>query len=583
MKTIETNTARLIVNNPKTATVWRMLFGLAVSVMLSSPVAAAPPSANSSVRMITATDLMPTGVDGNARGKINVNMTRQGSAINQEVKISVVNLDPNTVYGMIGYLGDDTNATGVAEFITDRKGAFNVTYVRKSQGKPSPRTQPLPAAIDLMCNVRELSIINRDLGIVLRGILTNPNRGSYQANLSMNNTGFLPRATGTVAIQAGPRSTAFLLRASGLAPRTFYSFTINGGVIDAKMSDKAGRLVLQQLPIWVSETSLALAELVFKNGFSAVVVSSPFNPEFMEHASTAALPAYLPVDGHDLHVAITEIDRRLHQLYPQRLANKALMGYSMGALETLFIASTATTNSLLHFDRYVAINTPVQMTQGIAKLDEFYSAPLNWPVAERSNNLENVFLKVAALSRSTLTPQTSLPFSAIESKFLIGLTFRLVLRDIIYSSQERNNQGVLHHAIHTFRRDPAYQEILQFSYQNYFDQFAIPYYSTINIGASTVTAMEKAGDLRTYETGLRANPDIRILTNQNDFLLTDADLLWLHATFATNRLTVFTQGGHLGNLFNLAVQKSILTALTPMQPPALPSRINSQTNGSPEF
>ena len=526
---------------------------------------------------------MPTGVDGNARGKINVNMTRQGSAINQEVKISVVNLDPNTVYGMIGYLGDDTNATGVAEFITDRKGAFNVTYVRKSQGKPSPRTQPLPAAIDLMCNVRELSIINRDLGIVLRGILTNPNRGSYQANLSMNNTGFLPRATGTVAIQAGPRSTAFLLRASGLAPRTFYSFTINGGVIDAKMSDKAGRLVLQQLPIWVSETSLALAELVFKNGFSAVVVSSPFNPEFMEHASTAALPAYLPVDGHDLHVAITEIDRRLHQLYPQRLANKALMGYSMGALETLFIASTATTNSLLHFDRYVAINTPVQMTQGIAKLDEFYSAPLNWPVAERSNNLENVFLKVAALSRSTLTPQTSLPFSAIESKFLIGLTFRLVLRDIIYSSQERNNQGVLHHAIHTFRRDPAYQEILQFSYQNYFDQFAIPYYSTINIGASTVTAMEKAGDLRTYETGLRANPDIRILTNQNDFLLTDADLLWLHATFATNRLTVFTQGGHLGNLFNLAVQKSILTALTPMQPPALPSRINSQTNGSPEF
>ncbi|MEI7533821.1 MAG: Ig-like domain-containing protein [Verrucomicrobiae bacterium] len=253
MKTIETNTARLTLNKPKSATVWRMLFGLAVAVMLSSPVTAAPPSANSSVRMITATDLMPTGVDGNARGKINVNMTRQGSAINQEVKISAVNLDPNTVYGLIGYLGDDTNATGVAEFTTDRKGAFNVTYVRKSQGKPGPHTQPLPAAIDLMCNVRELSVINRDLGIVLRGILTNPNRGSYQANLTMNNTGFLPRATGTVAIQAGPRSTSFLLRASGLVPRTFYSFTINGGVIDAKMSDKAGRLVLQQLPLWVPD------------------------------------------------------------------------------------------------------------------------------------------------------------------------------------------------------------------------------------------------------------------------------------------------------------------------------------------
>ena len=322
----------------------------------------------------------------------------------------------------------------------------------------------------------------------------------------------------------------------------------------------------------LAETSLALAELVFKNGFSAVVVSSPFNSEFMEHASTATLHEYLPVDGNDLHVAITEIDRHLHKLYPDRLGNKALMGYSMGALETLFIAANDPTNSLLHFDRYVAINSPVRMAQGIAKLDEFYSAPLDWPVAERSNNLENTFLKVAALSRSTLTPQTSLPFSAIESKFLIGLTFRLALRDIIYSSQSRTNQGVLHHAIHNFRRDSAYQEILQFSYQDYFDKFAIPYYSARNIGDSTAAAMEKSGDLRTYETALRANSDIRIITNQNDFLLTDDDLLWLHATFAPNQLTVFDKGGHLGNLVNPAVQKSILAALTPMRPPEIKSK-----------
>ena len=332
----------------------------------------------------------------------------------------------------------------------------------------------------------------------------------------------------------------------------------------------------------LAETSLALAELVYKNGFSAVVISSPFNYEFMQSASTVALPAYLPVDGHDLHVALTAIDRRLHQAYPGRLGNRALMGYSMGALETLFIAATAptnppvasagATNQLLSFDRYVAINTPVRLAQGIAKLDEFYRAPLAWPVAERSNDLENVFLKVAALSRSKLTPQTSLPFSAIESKFLIGLTFRLILRDVIYSSQERNNQGVLHQPIHNFRRDRVYQEILQYSYQDYFDKFAIPYYSARNLGAPTADALEKAGDLRTYETSLHANPDIRVLVNQNDFLLTDDDLAWLHATFAPEELTVFPQGGHLGNLYNPAVQKTILAALTPMRPPEIKTK-----------
>jgi pimeloyl-ACP methyl ester carboxylesterase len=324
---------------------------------------------------------------------------------------------------------------------------------------------------------------------------------------------------------------------------------------------------------------MALAELVFKNGFSAVVVSSPYNSEYMEHASTAALPAYLPVDGHDLHVALTEIDHRLQVLYPDRLGNKSLMGYSMGALETLYVAATGPTNPppsgfgatsqlpLIQFDRYVAINTPVRLLPGISKLDEFYRAPLDWPAAERTDNLENTFLKVAALSRSTLTPQTTLPFSAIESKFLIGLTFRFMLRDIIFSSQRRNNQGVLHHPIWNFRREPVYQEILQYSYRDYFEKFAIPYYSARGLAAPTAAALEKAGDLRTYDAELRAHPGIRVIVNQNDFLLEDADLAWLQATFTPAQLTIFPQGGHLGNLFNPAVQKSILAALTPLRPP----------------
>ena len=207
------------------------------------------------------------------------------------------------------------------------------------------------------------------------------------------------------------------------------------------------------------------------------------------------------------------------------------------------------------------------MAQGISKLDEFYRAPLDWPAAERTDDIENTFLKVAALSKSTLTPQTSLPFSAIESKFLIGLTFRLIAAGYYFSSQRRNNQGVLQHPIRNFRRDPVYQEILQYSYQDYFEKFAIPYYSARGLAAPVAETLEKAGDLRTYDAGLRANPDIRVIVNQNDFLLTDEDLAWLHATFAPEQLTVFPQGGHLGNLSNPAVQKSILAALTPMRPP----------------
>jgi pimeloyl-ACP methyl ester carboxylesterase len=266
-------------------------------------------------------------------------------------------------------------------------------------------------------------------------------------------------------------------------------------------------------------------------------------------------------------VALGAIDRRLHRLYPDRLGHRALMGYSMGALESLFIAATAPTNSLIQFDRYVAINSPVQLLYGVSMLDKFYQAPLQWPPQERAADLQNTFLKVAALSKGTLTPKSTLPFDAIESQFLIGLDFRLVLRDIIYSSQRRNNQGILQHAIRPWRRDPLYQEILHYSYQDYFHRFAIPYYQHRLLSSSTEESLENAGNLRTYVSGLRANPDIRVIVNQNDFLLPESDLAWLEETFGTNQLRVFKKGGHLGNLSNLTVQKAILAALTPMQPP----------------
>ncbi len=319
----------------------------------------------------------------------------------------------------------------------------------------------------------------------------------------------------------------------------------------------------------LAEASIALAELVYKNGFSAVCVSSPFNSEFMDRASTAALPAYLPVDGHDMHVALTAIDRQLNASYPGRLTSKALMGYSMGAFDSLYLASTEETNQspLLKFDRYVAVNTPVRLLHGVAKLDDFYQTPLAWPVAERASDLENTFLKVAALSKNKLTPRTSLPFNAIESKFLIGLTFRFILRDIIYDSQRRHNQGVLRRPIWKYRREPVYEEILQYSYQDYFNKFAVPYYQARGM-ASPAETLEKAGDLRTYEAGLRANDKIRVIVNQNDFLLAKQDLIWLHATFGPAKLKVFPEGGHLGNLFNPAVQQAILGTLADLKAPA---------------
>jgi pimeloyl-ACP methyl ester carboxylesterase len=93
----------------------------------------------------------------------------------------------------------------------------------------------------------------------------------------------------------------------------------------------------------------------------------------------------------------------------------------------------------------------------------------------------------------------------------------------------------------------------------------IPYYWTRGIELGAPDTLAKAGDLRTYAPGLRANPNVRLIVNQDDFLLPAEDLAWLKTTFAADQLTVFEQGGHLGNLSHPEVQKAILAALASLQ------------------
>ena len=106
-----------------------------------------------------------------------------------------------------------------------------------------------------------------------------------------------------------------------------------------------------------------------------------------------------------------------------------------------------------------------------------------------------------------------------------------------------------------------YREILQYSYTDYFQKFALPYYQARGIDLATPEALEKAGDLRTYAGGFQDNTKVRVIVNENDFLLSQEDLEWLRAIFGSERLTVFERGGHLGNLSQPEVQQAILRSL----------------------
>jgi ABC-type transporter lipoprotein component MlaA/pimeloyl-ACP methyl ester carboxylesterase len=307
----------------------------------------------------------------------------------------------------------------------------------------------------------------------------------------------------------------------------------------------------------VSNATLSLAEALYNDGFSVVTIAGVFHPEFMENASTQALPAYPPNDCRDLHVFITEIDRTLAKKYPGRFGKKALVGFSMGGFQALHLAATekSTDPSLMRFDRYVSINNPVDLHYGDQVIDNLSNAANAWPAATRQARANNAVHKAARLF--TLPPEKLArpPFDATESKYLVGSSFRLTLRDTIFSSQERHDMGVLTTPISRWNRDAVYREIYTFSLRDYFLEFALPYYEKRGI---TAADFKRENTLETYTRALRSHKNTRVIVNSNDFLLSASDVSWLRSTFGSSRLTVFPSGGHIGNLASPQVQGRLL-------------------------
>lgn len=310
----------------------------------------------------------------------------------------------------------------------------------------------------------------------------------------------------------------------------------------------------------LSMSTLAVAETLYQNGFSVVATTSVFHPEFMETASSAALPAHPPTDARDLLAALAEIDRALEHKHPGHFRSRALVGCSMGAYQTLYLAAREKSGApdFPRFERYVAINPPVDLHHGIACIDGFHDAPLAWPADQRQALVNNAVRKVRGLATGAPAAGQNPPFDAVESRYLIGLTFRLTLRDAIFSSQSRHDLGVLRAPLSQWRREPVYDEILGYSYRDYVERFAFPYYRSQGLD---VADFKKFGTLKGFAGGLRGNPKVRVITNRNDFLLAPGDLGWLESTLGKSRVRVFPNGGHLGNLASREVRSALCASL----------------------
>jgi ABC-type transporter lipoprotein component MlaA len=318
----------------------------------------------------------------------------------------------------------------------------------------------------------------------------------------------------------------------------------------------------------LSNHATASAEWAWQAGCSAVTISNTMNFEFFRNASSVDLPGYEPVDAHDTHVALDLIARDIETKHPGQMQTKGLLGLSLGAMHTLFIAAAESdpANTLVRFDGYYAGASPVRLEHAIKKIDEFYEAPLALPPGEREQAMLATLNTALKLGESgDLAPGEPLPIGQKMAEYLIGLSFRITLMDILWDTQSRQNMGVLLTPLVDDERGPAYAEMADYSFMEYFYAFLLPYY-TQRDPSLTDRAMFEACSLRSIEAPLRANTRIHVFTNREDWLQSDEDRAWQESVFG-DRITIWPSGGHMGNTITPEAREAVVHELQQLREP----------------
>jgi ABC-type transporter lipoprotein component MlaA len=310
----------------------------------------------------------------------------------------------------------------------------------------------------------------------------------------------------------------------------------------------------------LDQSTTAYADMMYRHGYSVVAISNPFQKEFMERASTMAVPGYGPADCDDVVNTLKLIRADLQKWKGDKITGNYLTGVSHGGYFTLMIAAREAAGKLggLAFDRYVAVEPPVQLSESLDELDGLFNTPLAWPADQRKQRMLEAIYKALyfAGNKSLDVYQNDIPMTLDESEFLIGLAFRYTLMSAIVDSQRRDNLGVLTVNPDKFVRQPLYREIRQIGYGEYMNRFVVPYLIKSGRGTDPKTLLE-ATDLEQSTDFLRNNSKVRVQICTDDFLLSHQDIGWYGSTFGTN-LTVYPTGGHLGNLHISAVQEALV-------------------------
>ena len=302
---------------------------------------------------------------------------------------------------------------------------------------------------------------------------------------------------------------------------------------------------------------MVMMKAFYQAGYHVITLPSPSNSNFIISASKSCVPGDMVVDAADLYKAMEVAWEQVKG--DIEVSSFQLCGYSLGASQAAFVAKLDEERRVFDFRKVLMINPPVSLYSSATRIEEllkqipggagkqgiFFNKMLS-----RFSEFYRYGNFVAINDEFLYSIYTEKLFSKEETAGLIGLTYRINLAGMIFSSDVMTNSGYVVPKNRVLNdTDSLFDYFLvstHLSFFDYFSEYLYPYFQQQRPGLTRQAFIDSLS-LKSIEGYLKSSPKFGVVTNENDFILTKAELDYLRQLFG-ERAKIYPRGGHLGNL-----------------------------------
>jgi pimeloyl-ACP methyl ester carboxylesterase len=307
-----------------------------------------------------------------------------------------------------------------------------------------------------------------------------------------------------------------------------------------------------------------LQRALFQGGYHVISLASPAEPEFIVTASSTGIAGRAETDARDLYrVMKLAYDKVKDRIEVERFH---LLGYSLGAWNTAFVAQLDAQERAFDFGKVLLINPPVSLYTSAEILDNLLDDNIPGGSENIGIFLSQLVNQFAALYTATeqfnftsdyllYNLYTRLEPSDEELAALIGLAFRFTAANLVFTSDVMTNFGLI--VPKNLVLGPAsslteYFEVsIRTDFIQYFDDLYYPYFKARNPSFTRQDLIDQAS-LESIHDYLATADNVGVMTNEDDIILAPGQVEYLAELFGS-RAQIWPTGGHMGNLGTRAV------------------------------